>query len=130
MNGKDFWETWVDEKTVTGERLAERADNEARSRPPRRERPEAPPEEPGFQRLYVNVGKREGLATEDLTKMCSEAMPDVALGRIVVLGTHSYVSVKIEQSDALWFFAPCKISIRGRYSRDVLENTGSVAQVP
>jgi ATP-dependent RNA helicase DeaD len=116
--GREFWEAWVDEKTQPGYNgppdaggpppLApaptgageERAEGERRDRGDRDRRPrrEEPASEPGMTRLYVNVGKREGITQEDLTQLVTEAAPDAAssLGRIVVLGTHSYVSVKDE----------------------------------
>jgi hypothetical protein len=52
-------------------------------------------------RLYVNVGKREGLKSEDVTQLLKESAPDAAIGKITVLGTHSYVSVPDEAADAV-----------------------------
>jgi len=88
---REFWETWIDEKA------REAAPREAVERPPRRE------EEAGFVRLYVNVGKREGLSADEVKKLALDAAPDAAeaLGRIVVLATHSYLSVKEEVANAL-----------------------------
>jgi hypothetical protein len=56
--------------------------------------------EPGYARLYLNVGKREGLTPEDVGKLFAGAPAD-AVGRVLVLGTHSYVSVKEEAVDAV-----------------------------
>jgi ATP-dependent RNA helicase DeaD len=114
--GKEFWETWADEKTPTpaaattdtpGQVVAPeahdtdvgtpRAKSRRGPRPPREEILE----EPGMVRLYVNVGKREGLKSEDVTQLLKESAPDAAIGKITVLGTHSYVSVPDEAADAV-----------------------------
>jgi len=98
---REFWETWIDEKaqkagTTPTEDIA---GGERRRRPERRE-PVA--EEPGYVRLYVNVGKREGLAEEDVTKLFVENVPDKdALGKVSVFGTHTYVSVKEDAAPAI-----------------------------
>jgi hypothetical protein len=80
---REFWETWVDERAPkaadAGPATAPRAEAAAAA-PPRGDDPASEtlsgrhprqpmPEEPGFVRLYVNVGKREGLATEDITRL-------------------------------------------------------------
>jgi len=74
---------------------------EGGERRPRRERVLIPDDPPGHTRLYVNVGKREGLTAEDVTRLATEAMPDVALGPVTVLGTHTYVCVRDDQATAL-----------------------------
>ncbi len=96
---REFWETWIDEKAVKSD-----APDRGEPREERPRRAEEPPrEEPGFVRLYVNVGKREGLSGDDIKKLAVDAAPDVAeaLGRVVVLGSHSYLSVKEEVAAAL-----------------------------
>jgi hypothetical protein len=40
------------------------------------------------------------------------------------------IGARREKFDALRFFAPCEIPIGGIYSGNVLENTGTVTQVP
>lgn len=48
----------------------------------------------GSVRLYVNIGKRENVTPETLTTLFSSALgPGVDVGRVVILGTHSYVNV-------------------------------------
>ncbi|HKA90179.1 MAG TPA: DEAD/DEAH box helicase [Haliangiales bacterium] len=101
---REFWETWIDEKAVRSDPPDKDKDRErgaAREERPRRA--EEPREEAGFVRLYVNVGKREGLDAEDVKKLALDAAPDAAdaLGRVVVLGSHSYLSVKEEVAAAL-----------------------------
>ncbi len=106
---REFWETWVDEKTqepaAPGEKAAAPAPAGERPPRPRRDRGEREvlPEEPGYVRLYVNVGKREGLSPEDITRIAVEAAPEQqpALGKVLVLGTHSYLSVKEEAAQAV-----------------------------
>jgi hypothetical protein len=54
-------------------------------------------------RLYVNVGKREGLEPDDITRLAAEAAPEhqAALGKALVLGTHSYLVVTEEAAGAI-----------------------------
>jgi hypothetical protein len=115
--GREFWETWVDEKaqknggaapaegSAPAASTAEPAEpaEARRERRPRREREAVPPEEPGFVRLYVNVGKRESLGSDEISKLIIDAAPDHAasVGRVTVLPTHTYVAVKEESADAL-----------------------------
>ncbi len=83
----------------------------SRDRGDRSERRDRAAEEPGWVRLYINVGTREGLALEDVTRLVGEVVsasgagdaPDAvdAIARAVVLGTHSYVSVKEAIADAV-----------------------------
>ncbi len=105
--GREFWEAWVDEKAPVGSPTPPPVptgevgalDETISIRARRREEPV----EPGYTRLYVNVGRREGLSTEDVTKLVHEALPEAAeaIGKIVVHGSHTYVSVKDEQAAAL-----------------------------
>jgi ATP-dependent RNA helicase DeaD len=103
---REFWETWIDEKAEgqRGDQPPKPARTEPREdRPRQKEEPPLANEEPGFVRLYVNVGKREGLGPDEVKKLAVDAAPDMAeaLGRVVVLGSHSYLSVKEESAAAL-----------------------------
>jgi ATP-dependent RNA helicase DeaD len=108
---REFWETWVDEKSQpgadgsAGETLREREPRRERDRDRDRDRDRPPrvPEEPGFVRVYVNVGKREGLTPEDMSRLVAEAAPEdtAAVGKVLVMGTHTYLSVKDEAADKI-----------------------------
>src|SRR5262249_37867846 len=104
---REFWETWVDEKAQKGggtptEDIAggEQRRERTREREPRRE-PVA--EEPGYVRLYVNVGQREGLGADEAMRLFVENAPESqdALGTVNVFPTHTYVSVKEEAAPAI-----------------------------
>jgi ATP-dependent RNA helicase DeaD len=114
---REFWEAWVDEKnkgeagapaaSVSGtpvgvEGSPERADRSERADRPERAEREKKADEPGTVRLYLNIGKREGLRAEEVNRLVAESSPDVAaaLGRVTVRDTHSYVSIKEEMADA------------------------------
>ena len=50
----------------------------------------------------MNVGKREGLGTDEVTQLFVENVPDKeALGKVSVFGTHTYVSVKEDAAAAI-----------------------------
>jgi ATP-dependent RNA helicase DeaD len=107
--GKEFWETWAEGKTPAPEgdeavRAPEAHDTDVgtpRAKTRRGRTRDEVAEEPGTVRLYLNVGKREGMKAEDVTRLVGEAIPDVPIVKITVLGTHSYVSVKDENPDAV-----------------------------
>jgi len=100
---REFWETWVDEKAQKGggAPAEDIAGGERRRRPerPEREKREPVAEEPGYVRLYVNVGKREGLGNDEVAKLFEEHRD--ALGKVSVFGTHTYVSVKEDAASAI-----------------------------
>jgi ATP-dependent RNA helicase DeaD len=126
---REFWEAWVDEKgkqepaapvqaqggevqSTDGAPAAapaprERAprDRAPRDRAPREAREpreRAKPDEPGTVRLYLNVGKREGLQTDDVTRLVAESNAELAAAMrgVQVRDTHSYLSIKEELVDA------------------------------
>jgi ATP-dependent RNA helicase DeaD len=121
---REFWEAWADEKTrsdqkaseaaaAAGEQLAQRhrlpgidprpepraeaAEGGERERRPRAERIEDPA---GSVRLYLNVGKREGLRAEDVQGMFAASDLTQGLLRVTVRDTHSYAAVKEEHAEA------------------------------
>jgi ATP-dependent RNA helicase DeaD len=112
---REFWEAWADEKgprpdgqqapSAEGEPRpveAQAAVPEAAPRP-RRPREELPPEQPGFTRLYVNVGKREGIEATDLQGLIAAEAPDfaAAVARVLIFGTHTYLSVAEDRVEGL-----------------------------
>ena len=66
---------------------------------------EAPSQDQGDQvRLYVNVGRRQGLRTssELATYICSETdLPADDLGRIQICESHSYVQISGDKEQGL-----------------------------
>jgi ATP-dependent RNA helicase DeaD len=113
-DGKEFWETWADEKTAGTESAAgttesadadESADGDetAEARPARsprsrersRERDEDDADVGGTARLYVNIGKREKVTVDEVRQFLSDTVGDGAdqIGAIALRNTHCYVRV-------------------------------------
>ncbi|MBI4508331.1 MAG: DEAD/DEAH box helicase [Deltaproteobacteria bacterium] len=104
--GREFWETWVEEKRTRVEessqpsQIGERP--EQGDAPRQRGRGEATGEK-GLARLYFNVGKREGITSEQIASLLGEISPEAAasIHKVVLLGTHAYVTVKEEAADGV-----------------------------
>ena len=128
--GREFWEAWVDDRagapagaptapaaaatmvdasaefdsaptTIAPGNLPDRGEGggERGDRATRRIR-EVPAEEPGWVRLYVNVGRREGLEDATFEALLGGSIsPTPPVQRVKVLGTHTYVSVPEANAD-------------------------------
>jgi len=108
-DGREFWEAWADAKTDapaeagaapvaaangTNGHAAEPA-GEERGRRRRRERgprTEAAPLPDGMYRLYLNLGRRDGLTDEELAKFLAEKSAH-PIEKVELLNSHTYLIV-------------------------------------
>jgi ATP-dependent RNA helicase DeaD len=84
-SGTDFWETWVDERARGGAEPA---------RPERRAEEEAPQAEPGTTRLYLNLGRRDRVRSDEVQQLLTERVGLAEPPRMQVRNTHTYLIVK------------------------------------
>lgn len=102
---KEFWETWADDKASkdNGD-SGESAEAEKAEGAEPAERAERAQPDDGSVRLYVNIGKREKLAADEVRTLLAEGMEgDDAekIGAISIRNTHCYVRVPEEIVDKL-----------------------------
>jgi ATP-dependent RNA helicase DeaD len=108
--GMEFWEAWVEQRTqssgvpvlpaegevATDEGAAAGTDGpdggEMESRAPA-------PSEPGTVRLYLNLGRRDGVRSEDVLKILAERSNLAEPPKVQVRNTHTYVSVREEDAE-------------------------------
>lgn len=104
---QEFWEAWVEKKEtppatapITAAPSPVAAAEEPRGR---RLRPHLGAVEPGFVRLYMNVGGREGLSEAGVGQLIREAAPEQSgdIGAVSVHPSHTYFSVRQGAEDAL-----------------------------
>ena len=108
-DGREFWEAWADSKTdapsdaapangtngtshAAAEPSAEGGERGRRRRRERGPRTEATPLASGLLRLYLNLGRRDGLTDEELAKFLGEknAHP---IEKVELLNSHTYLIV-------------------------------------
>ena len=109
--GKEFWEAWVDSQsgapasgvTSPESKATEASDSvnaptAAAGQRRERTRRETPPVEAGTVRLYLNLGRRDGVSSEELTALLSEKQ--VGYRSFDLRGSHTYLVVDEAHADA------------------------------
>jgi ATP-dependent RNA helicase DeaD len=95
-DGREFWEAWVDSKS--GDESAPPAESANASAPAperapeKRERREEAPLAPGQIRLYLNLGRRDGLKEPEIQALLDEKQ--VAVDALEVRNSHTYLIVQ------------------------------------
>jgi len=113
--GMEFWEAWVEQRTqsspapalppeggaepvegTAAEAAASSVENgaegsEGESRAPA-------PVEPGMARLYLNLGRRDGVRTDEVVQLLAERAGLAEAPRVQVRNTHTYITVREEDA--------------------------------
>ncbi len=57
------------------------------------------PSEPGTVRLYLNLGRRDGVRSEDVAKLLTERAGLAEPVKLTVRNTHTYINVREEDAE-------------------------------
>jgi len=101
-DGREFWEVWSEEVGRTPV-VSSEVEHEAASAPP------SAPDEPaaavqvaaGLVRLYVNLGRKDGVTAEIVAEMLSSSGAVVPVADVELMNTHCYINVAKETAETL-----------------------------
>ena len=105
-DGREFWETWVDDRTsgsppASPSESAGPATPAESPRPPRAERPRREREElqEGTSRLYFSLGRRDDATQEEVDRLIAEK--GLSVQRAELYNSHTYLVVADENAEAV-----------------------------
>jgi DbpA RNA binding domain len=98
-DSRDFWEVWSEDVGRTKPTSPEPAESVVANATP----PTAVgvPALSGFVRLYVNLGRKDGVTPELVAELLSASGGNVPVSDVELMNTHSYVNVAPAAADAL-----------------------------
>ena len=107
-DGREFWEVWSEEggRTPTAIPALPSEPIEAPDRQPAA--PISQPPTPGYQapaagqiRLYLNLGRKDGVSTDEIAELLASTGVSVPAAAIDTMSTHSYINVDSADGERL-----------------------------